>query len=137
MALVLEGLDHEAVHTGELGLMRMDDTLLVQRLQAFDVFITMDLHRQDREWFEVNRRIVESGVRILRIRPSKQYAHRAVPVMVATYLLWKIEEWVAAFEQDARLVILGPQLEKVRALSHEAVSRILALRLSKQPERGA
>lgn len=75
LCLVLQGVGHEAVHVNDLGLKGASDFDLLKVAQDHDIFVTLDLHRQEAEFVAVNEAMIDNGVKILRIRLPAQEAN--------------------------------------------------------------
>jgi predicted nuclease of predicted toxin-antitoxin system len=104
MALVLNGLGHKTDHVQHLGLSGSSDELLCQVASDYDVFVTLDLHRQTREWLVVYGALVDS-IKVLRIRLPRNTTQPREDT--AKSLVSHIERWVHDFEQGARLVTIA------------------------------
>ena len=59
LVLVLQGLGHQATHVGLSDELKgSSDPRLAEVAATYDVFVTMDLHRQLPEWLAVNRALM-------------------------------------------------------------------------------
>ena len=128
IALVLRGLLHEATHVSSLGLARREDAELVLVARDFDVFVTLDLHRQDAEWLAVNREIAGAGIKVLRIRLPRQPQAGELHLLVARQLIWRMEQWLLEFARGAGLITIGPPISRVSVRTPEQVTDLLERR---------
>lgn len=133
--LIFRGLRHDAVHIADLGLSRAPDDVVAERARELDaVLVTMDLHRQEAEWLAVVRQIAEARVRLLRVRLPRPPASGQLHLYVARQLIWRMEEWLLAFENGAALVTLGPPISRVTARTFGDVAEMLEGRQSLRHE---
>ena len=72
LVLVFCGVRQEAEHIYGLGLAGEDDGVIAEHARDFDVFVTLDLHRQEREFLEVTRHLLDGGYKLLRVRLVRQ-----------------------------------------------------------------
>ncbi len=129
IALVLRGLRQDAEHASALGLSGADDTDVAERAKEFEVFITLDLHRQEREFLEVSRHLIEGGFKVLRLRLQRQPESDVdYNILVARQLIHKIPEWLARFEEGAVLITLGAPLGRLSARTSADVASFVGAR---------
>jgi hypothetical protein len=133
IALVFQALHHIADHTAQLKLERAPDEDIATVARQYDVLVTIDLHRQEPEWLDVNRAIVEHGIKVLRLRPPKpKPAVRALPewfiLMVIRQLTYEMEAWLDASQADAVLVTIAREEKAFRQRTREEVEAILGQR---------
>ncbi len=67
LADVLRPLGHSVDHIESMGMAGADDATVVARAAEYDAFVTIDLHRQTREWIAVNEAMLGT-VRVVRMR---------------------------------------------------------------------
>jgi predicted nuclease of predicted toxin-antitoxin system len=121
---VLQALGHEADHVVRLGLAGASDFDLVEVAKTYDVFVTLDLHRQEAEWLAVNSAIVRGEVKVLRVRLPK----RPQNVLLDTVrsLTYRMESWVAEFAGGKSLVTISGLGVVERSRTSEEVAEMLA-----------
>ena len=129
IALVLRGLRQDAEHVSALGLSGADDTDVAERAKDFDVFLTLDLHRQEREFFAVSRHLIEGGFKVLRLRlPRQPDIDVDYNILLAQQLIHKMPEWLEGFEEGAVLITLGPRLGRLSASTSADVASFVSAR---------
>ena len=112
-----------------LGLSGADDTDVAERAKDFDVFLTLDLHRQEREFFAVSRHLIEGGFKVLRLRlPRQPDSDVDYNILVARQLIHKMPEWLVRFEEGAVLITLGATLGRLSARTSTEVASFVSAR---------
>jgi predicted nuclease of predicted toxin-antitoxin system len=125
--LVLQGLGHEVVHTRlEPTLRGSSDEQLAVIARRFDVFVTMDLHRQETEWSAVNTALIQHGIKVLRIRLPASEAD--VKVDIARSLITRMEAWIHEIESGKVLVTIRHLGVVASARTREEVQRMVEQR---------
>lgn len=123
---VLRGLGHEAVHVSATEHRSKTDQELVNVARSFDVFVTLDLHRQEPEWLAVNRALVEGGIKIVRIRLPKQSTDPLLDVVRS--LIYRMEWWMAEIRKGSCLITIGHLGTVSRSTSREEALSFLERR---------
>ena len=126
LVVVLRGLGHEEVHVSATEHRSKTDQELVEVARHFDVFVTLDLHRQEPEWLAVNRALVEGGIKIIRIRLPKQSTDPLLDVVRS--LIYRMEWWMAEIRKGSCLVTIGQMGTVSRSMSREDAMKILEQR---------
>ncbi len=124
LADVLRALGHDADHiAADLNRPGIDDMEVADLAGAYDALITIDLHRQDREWIAVNEAML-AATRVVRMRFAG--SERTELVDQARILLQRWREWTHRITvEDARLVTLSGMGGKVRSLNSDEVRELL------------
>ena len=135
IALVFQALHHVADHTSTLGLARAPDEEVAEVARGYDVLVTLDLHRQEAEWLAVTRRIVEHGIKVLRLRPPKPKAGvrpttEWLILTIIRQLTYEMEAWLDAFGAEAVLVTIAREEKAFRQRTRDEVAAILEQRQS-------
>jgi hypothetical protein len=126
---VLEALSHEATLVSALGLSRALDEQVAVVARGYDVFITLDLHKQEREWLAVHTEIVSAGIKVLRVRLPKREHGEDLRLAVIRQVLRHMERWLEAFSNgDAALITVGPSAERFSVRIAAEVEEMLAAR---------
>jgi predicted nuclease of predicted toxin-antitoxin system len=126
---VLEALSHQGTHVSSLGLSRALDEQLAVVARGYDVFVTLDLHKQEREWLAVHTEIVNSGVKVLRIRLSKREHGEDLRLAIIRQFLRHMERWIQEFTAGAAaLITLGPSANRLSSRTADEVREMLAAR---------
>jgi hypothetical protein len=99
------------------------DQELVDVARDFDVFVTLDLHRQEPEWLAVNRALVEGGIKVIRIRLPRQ-SHDPLLDVVRS-LIYRMEWWMAEIRKGQCLVTIGQMGTVSRSMTREEALKIL------------
>lgn len=94
LCLILQGLGHEATHVSTLGLAQASDFELLEVAERYDVFITLDLHRQEAEFIAVNEAMIDRGVKILRIRLPNQEGDLRLDL--ARSIVYRMDQWLTS-----------------------------------------
>ena len=92
LCLILRGLGHEATHVSTLGLAQATDFELLETAEQYDVFITLDLHRQEAEFIAVNEAMIDRGVKILRVRLPTQEGDLRLDL--ARSIIYRMDQWL-------------------------------------------
>lgn len=110
---ILTALGHPTQHASDEGLDERPDEELLEAAKGFDLFITLDLHRQLSEW-QASRRSMLDAVRVLRIRFRS--SQRDDGLEQARALLWRWREIQANLNEnpEIRLTTLSGQTYGVR-----------------------
>lgn len=123
LAEVLRALRHEADHIQGLGVSGATDQEVARLASAYDVLVTMDLHRQQAEWVSIYEGLL-SSIRIIRLR----FPGRAPTDLMAQVraLVWKWSEWEGAFTHlETRLITIGSAGASVRVMTAEQIADLL------------
>jgi hypothetical protein len=134
IALVFQALHHVADHAANLGLERASDEEVAEAARSYDVLVTIDLHRQEAEWLAVTRRIVEHGIRVLRLRPPKPapgvHATRELLILtIIRQLTFQTDAWIDALQGDASLVTIAREEKAFRVRTRDEVAAMLNRRV--------
>jgi hypothetical protein len=121
--VVFAGLGHEALHVKLSDLRGSTDIQPAAVAPSYDAFITFDLHRQEAEWLAVNRALVESGAKILRIRLPRQSADPRLDVVRS--LTYRMEQWMQELQSGKVLITIGQLGVRLSARTREEVMRML------------
>ena len=124
--LVLRGLGQQADHISNIGARGADDFRVLSMAAArYDVLVTLDLHRQEREFLASMRAILD-GLNILRIRlPRPSVINVGHVILVARQLIMRMPDWMIEFQRRAVLITVGPQPGALRVLDRLQVAAIL------------
>ena len=117
---ILTLLGHPSQHARDVGLSGKPDEALLAAAQEYDLFITIDLHRQFSEWW-ASQRAMLGAVRVIRLRFSSSQHDDGLEQ--ARALLWRWREIESRLKQDPeiRLTTLSGQTYKVRFSSFEDI----------------
>ena len=99
------------------------DQEVARLASAYDVLVTMDLHRQQAEWVSIYEGLL-SSIRIIRLR----FPGRAPTDLMAQVraLVWKWSEWEGAFTHlETRLITIGSAGASVRVMTAEQIADLL------------
>lgn len=129
---VLVGLRHEVVHVADTVYRGQTDQQLIELAEQFDVFITLDLHRQEPEWLAVHQAMVEGRIRVLRLRLPKDYSDPLAPVVQSVAA--SLDAWLRLFESGKSLVTVRRLGRSVKGYSREEIRAILAQRGYRLPD---
>lgn len=113
LAVILTVLGHPSQHARDVGLAGRSDEALLEAARDFDLFITLDLHRQFSEWW-ASRRAMLSTVRVIRIRFSSSQHDDGLEQARALLWRWREIGERLASDQEVRLVTLSGQTYQVR-----------------------
>jgi hypothetical protein len=75
-----------------LGLAQATDFELLETAEQYDVFITLDLHRQEAEFIAVNEAMIDRGVKILRVRLPTQEGDLRLDL--ARSIIYRMDQWL-------------------------------------------
>jgi predicted nuclease of predicted toxin-antitoxin system len=136
VAGVLAALRHTVVHVGDTSYRSAGDVELMELVEQFDVFVTLDLHRQLPEWLAVNQAMLEGRVRILRLRLAKTSVDPFLPV--ASMIVATAAAWTRHFEAGAVMVTVKENVGKstdytVRRFMGADIEELLRRRGYRQP----
>ena len=128
--MILTALGHEAVHVNEAGHRSSTDFVLVEFAREFDVFVTLDLHRQEAEWLAVNRALIEGGIKVLRIRLPRRSKGSMSNIFrdIVRSLVYRIEWWETEFAAGKCLVTIRELGTVESARTREEVLEMLESR---------
>ena len=120
LAGILTLLGHPSQHVGDLGLSVSSDQVILEAAKEFDLFITIDLHRQFTEWWASQQAMLDT-VRVIRLRFSSSQPDDGLEQ--ARALLWRWREIVSRLEEDPeiRLTTLSGQGYRARFNSVEDI----------------
>ena len=118
LCLILQGLGHEATHVAALGLAKATDLELVKAAEAYDVFVTLDLHRQEAEFIAVNEAMITRGVKIVRVRLPSQ--HSDLRLDLARSVIYKIDRWLTELMQPDNALVTIRSLGTVDSIRTRA-----------------
>lgn len=122
-------MGHEATHVSDLGRARAPDREIAERARTSNaVLVSLDLHHQEAEWLAIHAAIAEAGVQLVRVRLPHNPGAGELPLLIAQHLLHAMGAWLLELQHGAGLVVVGPPPNRVRALSPEAVLRLLTER---------
>ncbi len=110
---VLQGLGHTADHVTALGLEGRRDQELVSTAKEYDVFVTLDLHRQESEFIAVNEALVRGDIKVLRIRLPRE--EQDLRLDLATSLVIRMREWLHAFGSENKALVTIRSLGTVQS----------------------
>jgi hypothetical protein len=119
---ILTALGHPTVYSGTEHPSAVDQAL-VPVASAFDLFITLDLHRQEAEWIAVHRALIEGNIRVVRIRLPKRFDDEVLEVTRS--LILKMEAWMAEIRAGKCLVIISDGGNRIRARTRREVLTML------------
>jgi hypothetical protein len=121
---------HRVVHVGQTRYAGSSDPALVPFARDFDVFITLDLHRQEAEWVAVNRGLLEGGLQIVRLRLPRRLpkTRAAIRQQCLESLLRKFVEWESLLRAGACLITITHLGTVIRARTPAEVQAMLAQR---------
>ena len=121
LAEMLTLLGHPSKHVQDVGLSGQSDMALFEAAREYDLFITIDLHRQFTEWWASQRAMLDA-VRVIRLRFSSSQPDDGLEQ--ARALLWRWREIESRLRVDprVRLATLSGQTYKVRFSSSEDIS---------------
>lgn len=120
---ILAALGHDVVHVKLSDLRGSSDEKLAVEARDYDVFIAMDLHRQEPEWIAVNREIVESGIKVVRIRLPRQ--SHDVLLDVVRSITYRMEAWMQELRSGKCLITIGQLGTVQRSRTREEVLRMM------------
>jgi predicted nuclease of predicted toxin-antitoxin system len=124
IAPVIRTVGHTVTHVRRTrSLKGKSDVELVKVAKRYDVFITMDLHRQDTEWLAVYEALVEGSIAIVRVRLPKKFTNEELEEIRT--LTRRMEDWLAELEQGAALVILSDRGATIRPRTREQIRAMI------------
>lgn len=124
MKPVLKTVGHKVTHVNLSKRYRgRSDISLVEVARRYDLFITIDLHRQEAEWLAVNRALVEGKIAVVRVKLPKRFVNEELEEIRT--LTCRMEEWLAEVEQGKVLIILSDQGRKIKVRTREEVREML------------
>lgn len=105
LAFILRGLGHEAATVAQIGAKGTEDIALLEVAADYDIFVTLDLHRQEAEFVAVTEALIRGDVRILRIRLPKE--EKDLRLDLTRSVIYRMDRWLSAFRtEDAALVTI-------------------------------
>lgn len=103
LVLFLEALGHAADHVTTLGLQGKSDPDLVSVAKEYDVFVSLDLHRQEAEFIAVNEALFRGEIRMLRIRLPKEETDLRLDL--ARSLTYRMDLWTHEFRSQGKVLV--------------------------------
>lgn len=129
LAAVLTALGHPSDHVRDLGISGASDQEVVNRAGDYDALVTLDLHRQFREWLAVNEAMV-SGTKVIRLRFSQSEDGDLMGQTRALVRKWSEIEHAVEGREDVRLVTVSGEGGTVRETTVADIEQALLDRRS-------
>lgn len=124
VAPVLRTIGHTVTHVRRTRSLRgKSDIELVKVAKRYDVFITLDLFRQEAEWLAVYEALVEGSISVVRVQLPKQFTNEELEEIRT--LIQRMEDWLDELEQGKALVILSNRGARIRARTREELRATL------------
>lgn len=114
LAAVLTALGHPSEHVREVGMTGAPDEDVVKRARDYDALITLDLHRQEREWFAVNEAMF-AETKVIRVRFKPKEDESLMGQTRALVAKWSEVEHAVMEESAVRLITITAAGTKVRS----------------------
>ena len=134
MAPVLRTIGHKVTHVRRTRrLYGMSDIDLARIARRYDVFITLDLHRQEAEWLAVYGEFVTGSIAVVRVRLPKRFVNEELEEIRT--LTHRMEDWLEELEKGAALVILSDQGKSIKARTRDQIRAMLNKRASSRHRR--
>jgi predicted nuclease of predicted toxin-antitoxin system len=124
LAEVLTALGHPSDHVRDLGMAGASDEEVVERAHDYDVLLTLDLHRGEREWFAVHSAML-AGVKVIRLRFRRSEDSTLISQAQAVLRKWSEIEHLVMRRDDIGLIVLTRGGSSVRTRSVEAIQEDL------------
>lgn len=129
LANVLTALGHPSQHVRDIGISGASDQEVVNRARDYDALLTLDLHRQQREWLVVNEAMV-LATKVIRLRFGSNQDGGLMDQTRALVMKWSEIEHAVLDHDDARLVTVTNAGSRVRVMTADEIVGILAERHS-------
>ncbi len=127
LAGVLTALGHPSDHVSDLGMSGASDEEVVQRALDYDALLTLDLHRQEREWLAVNNAML-AGAKVIRMRFRGSEVSSLISQTQAIVRRWPEIEHSVMERDDVRLIVLSSGGSRVRVRTVDAIRDALRSR---------
>ena len=129
LANVLTALGHPSQHIRDLGMSGASDQEVVSRARDYDALLTLDLHRQQREWLVVNEAMVLT-TKVIRLRFGSREDGGLMDQTRALVMKWSEIEHAVLDRDDARLVTVSNAGSRVRVMTADQIIGMVAGRHS-------
>lgn len=130
MVKILEGLGHDATHVSLTEHRSQGDPYLVEVAKDYDVFVTLDLFRQEREMMAAYRALIDGHVKILRIRlpkaiPGQKHDKSRILLDTLRSMTSHMERWLDDFASGKCFVTISRMGENIRSRTSDEVRAML------------
>lgn len=129
LARVLTALGHPSQHIRDLGIAGASDQEVVSRARDYDALLTLDLHRQQREWLVVNEAMV-LATKVIRLRFGSKEDGGLMDQTRALVMKWPEIEHAVLDRDDARLITVSNAGSRVRVMTSDEITEMVAERRS-------
>ncbi len=129
LACVLTALGHPSQHIRDLGIAGASDQEVVSRARDYDALLTLDLHRQQREWLVVNEAMV-LATKVIRLRFGNKEDGGLMDQTRALVMKWPEIEYAVLDHDGARLITVSNAGSRVRVMTSGEITDMVAERRS-------